>query len=167
MTAIVSSPQLPGYPPLTININTEKPKEADKKDDKKSQSQAYLPGRVLYLGLEFYLVHQAMLTFDNQLYRETYLASMAAGTAFGLYKSMTTGKDVDLERRAESFAKSDLINKVFMTSEAYIMGTPMIRLTLRVTERLGNLMPFVCGFSIGSDVSSYLYKNLIPKKIKS
>jgi hypothetical protein len=178
------SPQpIPGYPNISIvnNINTDK--KDDKKDDKKSSP--YSPDSSLYIGLELVAIHRFLLNFTDEgakdplycIYRTTYLASMAAGVAFGLYKSMTASQEVGLEKRAEYFGKESLVTKCKMGALTYLKGSFVLQLLRGVImpEKMGpfniphiaNAVPAYWGFSLGSDMSSYAYNNLVSKKQKS
>lgn len=186
MGSVINQGQLPKeYPPLTIinNINTEKPAKAD---NNKESSKEYLPGRILYTGLEIAFIHREFLNRcvtgqADPVYRLTYLTSMIAGAAFGLYKAIKTQEEPGLEMRAEAFAKKDNTAKGIMLAEMYILG-PLALVgaenfkgvssqgessqgeSSQGKSSLGNLVAMGWGFSLGSDIAKYVYHNIVSKK---
>lgn len=166
MSSTTSAPPLPpGSQPITIitNINTEK---KDDKKDKKDQS--FMPEGIVYMALEFYVLHKALLDFpEDSKYRSVYLASMVAGVALGLYKSMVSNSEVQIEKRAECFAKGDWTKKGLMVGAAYVAGPFMTRVIRSYAIGMGKLVPMYWGASLGSDISCYVYNSLFSKKQKS
>lgn len=167
MSQTTSLPPLPpGCQPITI-INNINPEKKDEKKDKKDQS--LMPEGVVYMALEFYVLHKALLDFpQDPKYRSLYLASMVVGVALGIYKSMVSNGEVQIEKRAECFAKGGLGKKSMMVGSAYIMGPGLARfLRSYLAVGMGKFVPMFWGASLGSDASCYVYNSLFSKQKKS
>lgn len=157
------------YPHLTIinNINTKD----DKKDDKKEN----VPGSLAYKFVEMTLIPFSFLTLsamgsgDNPVYRLTYLSAMAAGSAFGLYNAMTRGRKVGLEQRATAFGKADWSSKAWILIDLFGKGPGLLALAKSAQPHnplsnychLDDLVVAGWGFSLGADISTYVYNSLI------
>lgn len=149
-------------PIINNTINTS----SEKKEDKK-ESGGHLAGRWLSFGLEG-IIHHHMLT--SPLYQLTYLTTLAAGAAFGLYKAAVQREKTSsgFEQRATTFAKSGLGDKAIMVAELAIQGplamagAESVKLTNNMTA--GGLVAGAWGFSLGSDLAAWAYNSIAPKK---
>ncbi len=160
----MSSTEKTGAPkdyPVQINnhINNY---ASEKKDEKKS---GHIPGRSIYLCTELVLHYGLALR-----YPEAYVPGLVAGAAFGLYKGYYQGDcgTFGLGARATTFGKEGITTKLWMLAEE--IGIKALA-ALKAAEsihvggyQLGLAVPATWAFSLGSDLSREVCKELTPPK---
>lgn len=173
ITGLPGGPQQPVY--VTVNI-TNPEKKAD--EPKKKADEGYLPGKKLYILLNAAISASIGLAkvevngVPQQIYYATYLTSLAAGTALGLYNSRMGKPAGSLNEMANQFAKSGFSDKLMILTEKVIGPGPLAmwignHLSQVEDLSLGSMVAGYWGFQTGVELGEFAHKKLFAAKAEA